>query len=145
MNKIADGKRHDEKFQFGDHVLVNLQPCRHIFVATRNSNKFCARYFVPFTMLKHVGQVTYQLALSATAKIHDVFHVSLLKPLRWEVSGESMQLPREIINSHPILEPHVVLQKRVITKQDKDIKQVLTLLHGLPRTAATWEDVEELK
>ena len=38
-----------------------------------------AQIYGPYTILKHVGQVAYQLALPSHSKLHLVFHVSFLK------------------------------------------------------------------
>ena len=73
-------------------------------MATRSLPKLCARYFGPFPIVKRVGQVAYQLALPSTARIHDVFHVSLLKSFKGDKFDQPLPLPPEIFHHHPILE-----------------------------------------
>ncbi|XP_069149266.1 uncharacterized protein [Solanum lycopersicum] len=42
--------------------------------------KLCLRYVGPYEILQHVGEVAYELALTAElASVHPVFHVSMLK------------------------------------------------------------------
>ena len=41
--------------------------------------KLVARYCGPFEILEKIGLVPYMLALSASLRVHSVFHVSLLK------------------------------------------------------------------
>ena len=45
----------------------------------RRYSKLAPRYHRPFEVLSKIVPVTYQLALPPTIKVHDVFHVSLLK------------------------------------------------------------------
>ena len=80
MKLQADRHQSDISFEKGDLVYVKLQPYRQHSVALRKSQKLGLRYFGPFPVLDTVGKVAYKLGLPDSAKIHPVFHVSLLKP-----------------------------------------------------------------
>ena len=48
----------------------------------RPSNKLDYRHLGPFSIIKRVNEVAYQLELPPSMKIHPVFHVSLLEPYK---------------------------------------------------------------
>ena len=57
-----------------------------VIVKPRNSSfklgscaKLAPRYCGPFKILTRVGSVAYQLVLPPNIKIHNVFHISILK------------------------------------------------------------------
>ena len=59
--------------------MVKLQPYRQHSVALRKNQKLGMRFFGPFEVVERVGHVAYKLKLPEAARIHLVFHISLLK------------------------------------------------------------------
>ena len=67
------------KFQVGDHVFLKITPLKGI---TRfgMKGKLSPRYIGPVEILERIGAVAYRLALAPhLSKIHNVFHISMLK------------------------------------------------------------------
>ena len=56
--------------------------------------KLAARFCGPFEILKRIGLVAYELAFSPNIRVHNVFHVALLK--------KYISDPNHIINWHVI-------------------------------------------
>lgn len=79
MKFYADKKRTERIFEVGDEVFLKLQPFKQTSMRPQNNQKFMARLYGPYKILKKIGQVAYQLELLDDAKIHHTFHVSQLK------------------------------------------------------------------
>lgn len=75
---IADNGRKDVAFQIGDWVFIHLRPYRKLSLRLQRHTKLSQRFFGPFQLLQWVGEVSYNLNLPSSSKIHPVFHVSTL-------------------------------------------------------------------
>jgi len=75
--KAYDAKRNEtSEYQPGDEVLLSLENVRTL----RPSKKLDIRNAGPYTVTDRVGSHAYRLRLPGTMRIHNVFHVSLLRP-----------------------------------------------------------------
>ncbi|XP_066376038.1 uncharacterized protein [Miscanthus floridulus] len=92
-------------------------------------------------VVSRVGNVAYKLLLPAVSTIHPVFHVSQLKtavPATHTVPA----LPQALDG---LQFPVKVLQRHVRTSDNTVVPQVLIQWSNLPRSLATWEDLEAIK
>lgn len=140
MKKYADSKRRAMDFNIGDMVLVKLQPYRQHSVALRSNQKLGLRYFGPFPIIEKIGEVVYKLMLPPSAKIHPVFHISLLKPCKGVHDTQYKPLPLLTNENCPLLIPKSILQFQILLRNNQHVPQVLVHWEGLPVAEATWED-----
>ena len=74
----ADLKWTQKEFQVGEHVFIKVMP-KKSSPRLGSYTKLAPRYCGPFKILSIMGQVTYQLDLPWNLKVHNVFHISVLK------------------------------------------------------------------
>ena len=74
----ADLKSQPMVFKEGDRVLLSTKNLRS---RAQGANKLLPRFVGPFLVTACFGQA-YEIELPASMRIHNVFHVSLLKPYR---------------------------------------------------------------
>ncbi len=78
-----------------------FQPGQKVWLSTRDIRmhllwkKLSPRYVGPFTIIKQINPVTYQLQLPSHYRIHSSFHISLLKPYHPPVSVSTEPGPTE--------------------------------------------------
>lgn len=79
MKAPTDQHHSETTFQVGDWVYVKRRPFRQQSVRGHPHHKLGRKFFGPFQVLKKVETVAYKLELPDAARIHPVFHVSMLK------------------------------------------------------------------
>jgi len=72
----ADTKRTDIELRVGQQVLLST---RNLALKDLGTKKFLPKFIGPFAITRIVNKVAYELKLPDHYKIHNVFHVSLLK------------------------------------------------------------------
>ncbi|KAL4571524.1 hypothetical protein LXL04_018284 [Taraxacum kok-saghyz] len=125
MKSTADKHRRDVNFQIGEWVFLKLRPHRQQSVIRRINQKLPARFYGPFLITARVGPVAYRLQLPDSARIHPVFHVSLLKKVVGNAYVET-ELPPGL-RGDPTSEKHLVEQWLVQWAEDSS-------------EDSTWED-----
>ena len=99
------------------------------------------RFIDPYEILERVRPVAYQLALPPElTKLHDVFHVSMLRRYR---SDESHILPVQDVQVQSDYsydeEPKAILAQEVKELRNKQIPLVKVLWQHHAMEGATWE------
>lgn len=80
METNTDWYWQELEFQIGDKVCMRLQNYRQHTVLGCKPNKFAPRYVGPYSITHKISSVTYHVDLPAEARIHNVLHISMLKP-----------------------------------------------------------------
>ena len=136
----ADLKRKDIEYEVGDKVFLKVSPWRKV-LRFGKKGKLSPRFIGPYEILERIGPVAFRLALPPElAKLHDVFHVSMLRRYR---SGESYILLVQEIQVQKDLsydeEPKAILAREVKQLRNKQVPLVKVLWQHLGREKATWE------
>lgn len=64
--------------------------------------------------MERIGKVAYRLELPPGARIHPVFHVSLLRACLGNSTPSQLPLLETFIEDLPALEPEAILDNRII-------------------------------
>jgi hypothetical protein len=116
MKVMADKNRSNLQFQVGDRVLLKLQPYTQTSIASRPFPKLSFKYFGPFKIVERVDAVAYQLELPPDSRIHDVFHVSQLKPFLAYYSPVYSELPVTTDIEAAAAMPEQILDRHLMKK-----------------------------
>ncbi|KAD5803509.1 hypothetical protein E3N88_14869 [Mikania micrantha] len=141
MKQLADKRRSDREFKVGDFVYVKLHPYGQSTLRASHFNKLGPKYFCPFMVIEKIGVVAYKLDLPDEAQIHPVFHVSLLKLAKGNVT-QSVPLPTA---PRFLFKPLQILNRRLARRGNRASAEGLVHWDNLPITEATWENLEDLQ
>jgi hypothetical protein len=135
-----DAKHTDAAFSVGDWVWVKLLQCPVASMPTQTKGKLVSRFYGPYQMTEKIGEVAYRLQLPAGARIHNVFHVGVLKAYQGVPPDTAPPLP-QMLHGRVLPTPTTVVRSRLARGR----WQVLVRWEAQPPSESTWEDVEEFK
>ena len=135
----ADLKRTPKEFQVGEHVFIKVRP-KKISLSLGGCVKLAPRYCGPFEILFRIGQLAYQLALTPNLRVHNVFHISILKKY---VHDATHVVNWNVVQVEPegefLVEPDCILGRKKITLRNRTIGQMKVQWKHLSPEEATWE------
>jgi hypothetical protein len=111
MKQQADQGHSECQFAEGDQVFLRLQPYKKNSLKDDHCQKLAPKFYGPYTVLKCVGQVAYQLAFPSHSKLHHVFHVSCLKKVIGTKCQTQTNLPELDEEGSIWLQPQEVLDQ----------------------------------
>ena len=126
QKSYADMKRKDIRYEIGEKVFLKVSPWKKVMRFGENG-KLSPRFISQYEVIEKVGPVAYRLALPPDVeKIHNVFHVSVLR--RYQ-SNPSHVVSSETIELRPNLsykeESVKILARKVkkTTEQEDSVSQ----------------------
>jgi hypothetical protein len=138
QKQFYDAKHRAVSYKVGDWVLLRLRNRPVASMSLAPKGKLQPRFFGPYCVTEIINEAAVRLALPAQAKIHDVFHVGLLKKWIGEPPDSVQELPA-LLHDEVVPEPERVVRSRLA----RGIQELLVRWKGQPASAATWEDAED--
>ena len=139
-------KRKEIEFEVGDRVFLKVSPWKKV-LRFGKKGKLSPRFIGPYEIVERIGPVAYRLALPVELeKIHDVFHVSMLRRYRSDpshiIEPEQIELRSDLSYEE---EPVQILDREVKRLRTKEVPMVKVLWRSHSTEEATWEPEETMK
>ncbi|KAM2604677.1 hypothetical protein TB2_033558 [Malus domestica] len=143
---LADKHATDRVYDVGNLVFLKLSPWRGV-VRFGKKGKLSPRYIGPYEITERVDEVAYRLKLPPElSKVHNVFHVSML---RHYVSDHSHVIPPQPLEINPNLtydeEPVTILDWKDKVLRNKTVSLVKVLWRNHLVEEATWETKDRIR
>ena len=146
QKSYADMKRKDIRYEIGEKVFLKVSPWKKV-MRFGKKGKLSPRFIGPYEVIEKVGPVAYKLALPPDLeKIHNVFHVSMLRRYRSDhshvVSSETIELRPDLTYEE---KPVEIFAREVKELRNKKIPLVKVLWRNHKTEEATWESEETMR
>ncbi|KAB2625910.1 S ribonuclease [Pyrus ussuriensis x Pyrus communis] len=143
---LVDRHATDRVYEVGDWVFLKLSPWRGV-VRFGKKGKLSPRYIGPYMVTERVGEVAYRLELPPElARVHNVFHVSML---RHYVADPSHVIPPQPLEINPDLtydeEPVTIIDWKEKVLRNKTVNLVKVLWRNHSVEEAMWETEERMR
>ena len=141
MKGQHDKKHRDLVFAVGDWVWLRLHHRTAVGITPARATKLGPRYFGPYEVVERIGAVAYRLRLPVNARIHNVFHVVLLKAfVGTPPTGAPVPLPA-IVHGRVVPAPVTVLRARLY----HGVWELLVQWEGRAAADAIWTPLDDFK
>ncbi|XP_027166304.1 uncharacterized protein LOC113766295 [Coffea eugenioides] len=146
QKSYADNRRNDLEFTVGDLVFLKITPLKASLMSGKEK-KLQPRFVGPYRIIQRVGNAAYKLELPPSlSRIHNVFHVSMLKKYH---PDPSYILQLKSIEIDEILtyeeKPVKLLNRKVKELRNKQIPLVKVLWRNHRIEEAIWEVKEAIR
>ncbi|MCO5594717.1 hypothetical protein L7F22_048750 [Adiantum nelumboides] len=146
QKKGADRQRRDVVFSLGDWVLLRFEKARlkKMKGKERLFPKLSMRYYGPFQVCDIISDVAFTLKLLENWKIHNAFHVSLLKPYVGDVPEDMPAEDQpEVEELDEILVPEQILAHKERKVKGKVARRYLVKFRNYPPMDAKWMEEDD--
>jgi hypothetical protein len=140
QKRFYDKLHRPVSYAVGDWVLLRLRQRAASSLPQRSTGKLKPRFVGPYRITECINEVAVRLDLPPRAKLHDVFHVGLLKKFIGDPPARPPPLP-PLLHGAVTPEP----ERAVRFRQAPGGRQVLIHWKGQSAASATWEDMAELR
>ena len=139
-------KRTDIEYEVGEKLFLKISPWEGVLRFGKR-DKLSPRFIGPYEIIERVGPVAYRLALPSNLfKIHDIFHLSILRRYRSDPSHILQEQPMKLKeNLSYEEEPIAILARDQKVLRNKVIPLVKILWRNHSREEATWEREEDMR
>jgi len=140
QKRVYDQHHRPVSFQVGDWALLRLRQRAAASLPRSATGKLKPRYVGQYQVAELINEVAVRLQLPPGARLHDVFHVGVLKKFVGTPPAVPPLLP-------PLLHGAVVPAPARVTRARlaRGVRQVLVEWQGEPPASATWEDLDDLR
>ena len=140
QKRFYDRAHREVTYQVGDWALLRLRQRTASSLPQAVGGKLKPRFFGPYRVVELINEVAVRLELPPRARIHNVFHVGLLKKYQGTPPTEPPQLP---LLHHGAIDPEP--ERAVRYRLARGVHQALVQWKGASAASATWEDVATLR
>jgi hypothetical protein len=140
QKRAYDANHRQVSYQVGDWALLRLRHRPAASLPQATTGKLRPRFYGPYRVVEMINEVAVRLALPQGARLHDVFHVGVLKKFQGTPPATPPALP-PILHGAIAPEPERAVRYRLA----RGVRQVLVQWKGTTAASSTWEDVEAFK
>lgn len=146
QKSYVNKNRTPRELEVGEKVFLRVRPNKSS-IRFGKKTKLAPCYAGPFEILGRINPVAYRLALPPQlSRIHDVFHVSLLKKY---VLDEKHILNWDALQVQEMggimIEPFKILERRQCQLHNREVDQCKVQWNQYDERNATWEDTKDMQ